>query len=103
MPRYDNNNKSDSVIARGVSVELRNSESIESLIRRFKKKVIKSEILREYRDKTEYLKPSVKKRKKSIDARRRDERERSKLIKEMSKKKKKKEPINNEIYTSSIG
>jgi small subunit ribosomal protein S21 len=86
-----------------VCVELRNSESIDSLIRRFKKKVIKSEILREYRDKTEYLKPSIKKRKKSMDARRRDEREKTKLVKEMSKKKKKKEIVNNEIYTSSNG
>ena len=73
----------------GICVTTRESESIESLLRRFKRKVTKSEILKEYRDHTEYLKPSVKKRKKSLDARRRDLKELAKAEKDMQKRRKK--------------
>ena len=73
----------------GICVVARESESIESLLRRFKRKVTKSEILKEYRDHTEYLKPSVQKRKKSMDARRRDLKEQAKAEKDMQKRKKK--------------
>lgn len=73
----------------GICVVARESESIESLLRRFKRKVTKSEILKEYRDHTEYLKPNVQKRKKSMDARRRDLKEQAKAEKDMQKRKKK--------------
>ena len=73
----------------GICVVARESESIESLLRRFKRKVTKSEILKEYRDHTEYLKPSVQKRKKSMDARRRDLKEQVKVEKDIQKRKKK--------------
>lgn len=83
----------------GVTVHLRKSESVESLIKRFKRKVGKSGILKEVRDRGEYLKPSVKKRKKAADARKRNEKDLSKLEKqiEKSKKKRRKEDENAEI------
>lgn len=74
----------------GICVVARESESIESLLRRFKRKVTKSEILKEYRDHTEFLKPSVEKRKKSMEARRRDLKEQAKAEKDLQKKRKKK-------------
>ena len=74
----------------GISVITRESEGIESLLRRFKRKVNKSEILKEYKLTTEYIKPSVKRRKKSMDARRRIVRELVKMEKDIKKKKKKK-------------
>lgn len=73
----------------GICVITRESENIESLLKRFKRKVTKSEILKEYKEKTEYLKPSVSKRKKSIDARRRDAKEQAKAEKDIQKRKKK--------------
>lgn len=80
----------------GITVTLRKGESCESLIKRFKRKVGKSGIIKEVRDRTEYLKPSVKKRKKSSDARKRDEKDKLKLEKQIEKikKKKRKEEVN---------
>ena len=82
----------------GVTVNLRKGESVESLIKRFKRKVGKSGILKEVRDRSEYLKPSVRKRKKSNDAKKRDEKDRAKLEKQIEKlkKKRRKEEVNNE-------
>lgn len=73
----------------GVYVTMREFESIDSLLKRFKRKVTKSEIFKEFRDHMEYLKPSVKKRKKSLDARRRDLKEQIKAEKDLQKRKKK--------------
>jgi small subunit ribosomal protein S21 len=72
----------------GISVVHRESESIDSMLKRFKKKVVKSEILKEYRDKSEYLKPSEAKRKKRMDARRRAAKEQLKQEKQIIKKRK---------------
>jgi len=82
----------------GITVNLRKGESVESLIKRFKRKVGKSGILKEVRDRSEYLKPSVRKRKKSNDAKKRDEKDRAKLEKQIEKlkKKRRKEEVNNE-------
>jgi small subunit ribosomal protein S21 len=74
----------------GVCVITRESESIESLLKRFKRKVIKSDILKDCKRTTEYVKPSVEKRRKSLEARRRKIKEQLKLEKEFQKKKKRK-------------
>ena len=81
---YDENSKE-----KGITVIKRESESIESLLRRFKRKVNKSEILKEARDRMEYLKPSVAKRKKKTEARKRNERDHAKIEKDQIKRQKK--------------
>jgi len=53
---------------KGLVVIARYDESIDSLIKRFKKKVNKSGILREFKDSTFYQKPSIKKKRKRIEA-----------------------------------
>lgn len=76
----------------------KNGEEIDSLIRRFKKKVNKSMILQEYRRRMEYEKPSEKKKRKRREAIRRTERERLKKEKMLKKlRKKRKEDINEDI------
>ena len=82
----------------GVTVHLRKSENVESLIKRFKRKVGKSGILKEVRDRTEYLKPSIKRRKKAAESIKRNEKDQNKLEKqiEKSKKKRRKEDENAE-------
>jgi len=52
-------------------VAVRENESFENLLRRFKKQVQKSGVLRETKKRRAYDKPSVKKRKKSLLARKR--------------------------------
>jgi small subunit ribosomal protein S21 len=52
-------------------VRVRDNESIESAIRRFKKQCEKAGILAELRKREHYDKPSVKKQKKAIAARKR--------------------------------
>lgn len=87
---------------KGICVVTRESESIESLLKRFKRKVTKSDILKEFKLTTEYLKPSVKRRKKEVEARRRRIKEQMKVEKEFQKKKKKKgDRKANEISSSS--
>lgn len=54
----------------GVIVE--KGESIDRAIRRFKKKIDSSKILREYRDRQEYVKPSERRKKEMAKARRRE-------------------------------
>lgn len=46
----------------GIGVVRRNDEPIDVLLSRFKKEIIKSNILIEYKDRTEFVKPSVTKR-----------------------------------------
>jgi small subunit ribosomal protein S21 len=70
----------------GISVVARGNEDIESMIRRFKKKVNKTGILKDLRKKDYYMKPSIAKRRKSAEAKKRLERE---LQKELEKKSKK--------------
>lgn len=53
---------------KGLVVIARYDESIDSLIKRFKKKVNRSGILREFKDSTVYQKPSEKKKRKRIEA-----------------------------------
>ncbi|MBN2732135.1 MAG: 30S ribosomal protein S21 [Balneolaceae bacterium] len=59
-----------------IGVEVKDNESIDRAINRFKKMVARSRILNEYRDRQQYTKPSKERRealKKSIrDQRRRD-------------------------------
>ena len=70
----------------GIVVIKKDNEDDESLIRRFKKKVNKSGILKDLKKKDYFDKPSMAKRKKKVEARKRLERE---IQKELSKKTKK--------------
>ncbi|QQR81621.1 MAG: 30S ribosomal protein S21 [Deltaproteobacteria bacterium] len=54
-----------------VSIRLREGESFESAVRRFKRFCEKAGILSELRKREHYEKPSVRKKKKSIAARKR--------------------------------
>jgi small subunit ribosomal protein S21 len=54
----------------GITVE--KGESIDRAIRRFKKKIDSSKILREYRDRQEYVKPSERRKKEMANAKRRE-------------------------------
>jgi len=85
----------------GICVITRESESIESLLKRFKRKVTKSDILKEFKLTTEYLKPSVQKRKKSLEARRRIIKDQLKMEKDIQKKKKKKGEFKKHEETTS--
>ena len=71
----------------GVTVVLREDEDPESLLKRFKKKVQKSGIEREFYQKTFFEKPSVKKRRKRLENLRRMKREQAKLDKYLKRKK----------------
>ena len=65
----------------GVTVIARDDESIESLIKRFKKKVNKSEILKDIKRHMFYEKPSSVRNRKKIDSeikRKKEERKRGK-------------------------
>lgn len=53
---------------KGLIVVARENESVDSLIKRFKKKVNRSGIIREFRNATFYQKPSEKRKKKRIEA-----------------------------------
>jgi small subunit ribosomal protein S21 len=53
---------------RGLVVVARYEESVDSLIKRFKKKINRSGILREFKNATFYEKPSEKKKRKRIEA-----------------------------------
>ena len=70
----------------GVFVTTRDGETITSLLRRFKRKVTKSEVLKEYRAHTEYLKPGVKKRRKQKESRSREEKEELKMERDAVKR-----------------
>lgn len=59
-----------------IGIEVKDNESVDRAVNRFKKKIARSRILNEYRDRQEFKKPSFKKReamKKSVrEQRRRD-------------------------------
>jgi ribosomal protein S21 len=59
-----------------VGVKVRNNESIDRALKRFRRQVNRSRILREYRQNMAYMKPSEEKRLKKKKARRRRHRER---------------------------
>jgi small subunit ribosomal protein S21 len=83
-------------------VRARKNEDIESLIRRFKKKVSKAGITKEVRDKMYYEKPSDKRRRKKAQSIRNLKREEAKQeqreekYKKMSMKRKRKESKRND-------
>ena len=54
-----------------MAVRVKSGESFDSLLRRFKKEVVKSEVLKELRKREYYLSPSKKRRKKSLEAQKR--------------------------------
>lgn len=54
--------------------DIRDGESLEDALRRFKRSVSKTGTLREARKREYYEKPSVKRKKKSEEARKRDKR-----------------------------
>jgi small subunit ribosomal protein S21 len=62
----------------GICIVKRDGEDIESMIKRFKKKVNKSGILKDLKRKSQFDKPSIARRKKENEARRRLEREKRK-------------------------
>lgn len=72
----------------GICVVRRKGESDESLLRRFRKKFSKSGIMKEYREKMHFEKPSDKKRRKRAQAaqvRRQEEEKREKFQKKQEK------------------
>lgn len=52
-------------------IKIRDNESFDSALRRFKKQTSRDGVIQEYRKRTHYEKPSVKRKKKSEAARRR--------------------------------
>lgn len=79
----------------GICVYRKKEESFDVMLKRFKKKVNKSGVLKEYKDKMEYLKPSIEKKKKILESKRRIEIEKNKIEKQIIKnRKKRKEKIN---------
>ena len=54
-----------------ISVYIRDGESFEGAVRRFKRMCEKSGVISEVRKREHYMKPSVKKKKKAIAARKR--------------------------------
>lgn len=75
----------------GISVIRREGEDVESLIRRFRKKVTKSGIFKDLKVKEFYEKPSIKKRRKQTEARKRKIRDEIKLERKVNKNFKKDE------------
>lgn len=61
-----------------MSVKLRPGESFDSLLRRFKRETLKSEVLKELRQREYFVSKSEKRRKKAEEARRRAKREAAK-------------------------
>ncbi|MCL2039676.1 MAG: 30S ribosomal protein S21 [Bacteroidetes bacterium] len=64
-----------------IGVTLQKSESIDRVLKRFKRKYEKAGILREYKGRTAFVKPSIEKRQQRIRAARKQ----YKISKEMSK------------------
>ena len=54
-----------------MAIKARPGESLDSMLRRFKKEVLKSEVLKDLRKKEYYISPSEKRRLKSAEARKR--------------------------------
>lgn len=57
-----------------VGIQIGESESIDKALRRFKKKYERSGVLKEYKKRTFFVKPSIKKRMERIKAQRRAQR-----------------------------
>lgn len=55
----------------GISITVRQDESFENVLRRFRKQVEKAGILRETRRRMQYEKPSVRRKRKALAARKR--------------------------------
>ena len=72
------------------------TEDIDSMIKRFKKKVNKSNILRDLRRKSHFDKPSIAKRKKRNEAKKRLEKEQYKEFKQKNIKGDKRKNENNQ-------
>lgn len=79
--------KSEKMEFSGTTVVLREGETPESLLKRFKKKVQKAGIEKEMYQRSFYEKPSVRKRRKRMENIRRMRREQSKLDKYLKKRK----------------
>lgn len=54
-------------------------ETVDSMLRRFKKEVLKSEIIKEIRSREYYVSPSEKRRRKSAEAQRRARKKQAKV------------------------
>lgn len=76
---------------KGICVVLREGESTEKLINRFRKRYLKDGILQEVRERRFYEKPSVKKRKKWRRNQRARERQQARYLKNLEKIRKKKQ------------
>jgi len=74
---------------KGVCVVLREGETTEKLIKRFKKRCMKDGLLQEMRERMFYEKPSVKKRKKWRRNQRAREREKERYLRNLEKLRKK--------------
>lgn len=74
---------------KGVSVIRREGEEIEALIRRFRKKVTKNGIYKDLKVREFYEKPSLKKRRKSTEAKKRLIKDQMKEMKRSSTKNRK--------------
>ena len=74
---------------KGICVVRRKGENIEKLIKRFKKRCMKDNLLQEIRERIFYEKPSVKKRKKWKRNQRAREREKERNLKNLEKLRKK--------------
>lgn len=71
----------------GICTVKRDDESNEDVIKRFRKKFSKSGLLKEFREKMFYEKPSDKKRRKKIEAERERKREEEKQLRLQEKRK----------------
>ncbi|RMD50193.1 MAG: 30S ribosomal protein S21 [Ignavibacteria bacterium] len=58
-----------------IGIQVQENENIDRALRRFKKKYERSGILKEYKKRTFFLKPSIEKRMERIKARRRAQKE----------------------------
>ena len=88
MDHVKNNLKCNDSQETGISVNRRKYESFEDLMRRFKKKYVRSGLVKETRDLMFYDKPSIKRRKKRAAAQRARIRDEQKKINKFDKFKK---------------
>lgn len=86
----------------GICVVRREGESIDKLIKRFKKRCMKDDLLQEIREHIFYEKPSVKKRKKWRKNQKARERERERYLKLRQKRKKRKKKKESTNYQKSL-
>jgi len=63
-----------------VGIQIGESESIDKALRRFKKKYERSGVLKEYKKRTFFVKPSIKKRMERIKAQRRAQRPENQMM-----------------------